>query len=557
MSATTMTPAMLDQTTSEQDFAACVQNLIADFPGPDAQRHAAHGGREAGNDSDLRRAQSGHRDAAAARAELVALLREAHPVYRERGSAAITRMRGWVLLALERVGVTDDELVYVLEELDNGHDAYLVAAAARALRSYARPQASFVPVVQKALATIRYSDEAVTLHQYSGYAFSAHGTTAARELRATQRWLKAPRHACCSVTTNVGTLAHPTPNARDQSPIASVDVPLEVRFEDQDRTPVEFTQFFRGKPTVVAFFYTRCNNPQKCSLTVSKLGRLQDLLRTRGLSQRIRTAAITYDPAFDLPHRLRAYAHERGVRFDADHRVLRATEHWDVLRAYFDLGVNFIGSIVNRHRIEVFVLDAQGRIAASFKRLQWNEEDVLAQAAKLLQSPDDRGDSNRPLSGLGRSDGAHDQPVARSSTLMRGSVSSASLGTLAAFAAVFFPKCAMCWTAYLSVLGIAGLERIPYAPWLLPIFIALMVVNIASLWPGPRGDVLPFALSVAGAQVILVLGIGCEVPGAAPLGLVLSAAGSFLAVKSRQIEPRRERDPHVAFAQAALADPPR
>ncbi len=534
-----MTPAMLDQTTSEQDFAACVRNLIADFPGTDAAHSRRH--------------------AAAARAELVALLREAHPVYKDRGSGAIVRMRGWILLALERVGVTDEELVYVLEELDNGHDPYLVAAAARALRSYPHPRVSFVSVVQKALATIRYSDEAVTLHHYSGYAFSAPGTTAARELRATQRWLKAERHACCSAAANTalanGALAQPSPNARDHSPIAPAGVPV-VTFEDQDRTPVEFAQFFRGKPTVVAFFYTRCNNAQKCSLTVSKLGRLQELLRARGLSQRIRTAAITYDPAFDLPHRLRAYAQDRGVRFDADHRVLRATEHWDVLRAYFDLGVNFVGSIVNRHRIELFVLDAQGRIAASFERLQWNEEDVLAQATKLLPSSDDRGNSDGPSSGSGRGDGTRDKPAPRAPALMRSSVGPATMGTIASIAAAFFPKCAMCWTAYLSVFGIAGLERVPYAPWLLPIFIALMVVNIASLWPGPRGDVLPFALAVAGAQVILVLGIGCEVPGAAPLGLALSAAGSFLSVKSRLIAQRRERELHVTFAPAAL-DPPR
>ena len=45
-------------------------------------------------------------------------------------------MRGWVLLAMARAGVSDDALIFVLEELDTGVDAYLVAAAARALRSY-------------------------------------------------------------------------------------------------------------------------------------------------------------------------------------------------------------------------------------------------------------------------------------------------------------------------------------------------------------------------------------------------------------------------------------
>src|SRR4051812_32311787 len=73
------------------------------------------------------------------RAELIDLLREERALYDQRGAATIVRMRGWVLLALARVGVDDAALLYVLEELDTSADAYLVAAAARALRSYIRP----------------------------------------------------------------------------------------------------------------------------------------------------------------------------------------------------------------------------------------------------------------------------------------------------------------------------------------------------------------------------------------------------------------------------------
>ena len=36
------------------------------------------------------------------RKELVGLLREDHPHYRQRGAATIVRMRGWVLLAIAR-----------------------------------------------------------------------------------------------------------------------------------------------------------------------------------------------------------------------------------------------------------------------------------------------------------------------------------------------------------------------------------------------------------------------------------------------------------------------
>ena len=70
---------------------------------------------------------------------LVDLLRENNPIYDQRGTAATIRMRGWVLLAFERLGLPETALLFVLEELDNGREPYLVAAAARSLRSFMSP----------------------------------------------------------------------------------------------------------------------------------------------------------------------------------------------------------------------------------------------------------------------------------------------------------------------------------------------------------------------------------------------------------------------------------
>src|SRR2546430_7554431 len=111
------------------------------------------------------------------RAELTDLLREDHPVYDQRSAASIVRMRGWILIALSHVGLTDTALLFVLEELDTGRDAYLVAAAARALRSYANPVAAFSPLVMRALTHLRYHDADVVFDLYGGYALSATRTT--------------------------------------------------------------------------------------------------------------------------------------------------------------------------------------------------------------------------------------------------------------------------------------------------------------------------------------------------------------------------------------------
>jgi protein SCO1/2 len=358
------------------------------------------------------------------RGQLTDLLREENPLYDERGAATIVRMRGWVLLAMARAGLSDASLIFVLEELDTGTDAYLVAAAARALRSYPRPNAALAPFMMRALTNIRYRDEPVSFATYGEYAVSSTGTSAVRELLATLAWLgphargilheleslraeggglsrklridveratlairaadqadDSSAHACCGATPDGAgnTSFRPSDSRRGSGPIASLVL------EDHNGELITFSEFFEGQPSIVVFFYTRCDNPMKCSLTITKLAGIQKLLEAQGFADQIRTAAITYDPTFDLPRRLRVYGQDRGMRMDDRHRILRATDDNDTLRKHFELGVNFIESLVNRHRIGLYILDAQGRTAVSFERLHWDEQQVVTRSIEVLK----------------------------------------------------------------------------------------------------------------------------------------------------------------------------
>jgi protein SCO1/2 len=154
--------------------------------------------------------------------------------------------------------------------------------------------------------------------------------------------------------------------------------------EDQECNRLTYGEFFNAKPAIVVFFYTRCNNSNKCSLTITKLGRLQKAIAEAGLEGQLKTAAITYDPEYDLPPRLKAYAENRGVVFSDEHRILRTTSGFHELQESFQLGVNFTAATVNRHTIELFILNSRGEIAATFSRLQWDIEEVLEQAKTLL-----------------------------------------------------------------------------------------------------------------------------------------------------------------------------
>jgi protein SCO1/2 len=354
---------------------------------------------------------------------LVELLSERIPVYRGRSANTINRMRGYLLAAFERAGLPEEALPYVFEELESGRDAYLVAAAARALRGRDCHDSDAVPFLLKAIDNIKYADDAVSFDSYRpSWPLSGH-TTALQEIASTLAWLGSETssalpalrslleepavlpasaraklesvisglsavESCCAVPTSSPCCSHHTETARPgihQIHHPRAEVPAGVELEDQDGARVTFSEFFTGKPSVVAFFYTRCDNPNKCSLTITKLGQLQRRLADLGLDGQIQTAAITYDPEFDLSARLRAYGENRGVVFTPSARLFRTRGALAPVQDYFELGVSFGETLVNRHRIELFLLDQRGRVAGAFTRLQWDSEEVLAQAASLVK----------------------------------------------------------------------------------------------------------------------------------------------------------------------------
>jgi protein SCO1/2 len=491
--------------------------------------------------------------AAMERDRLVDLLREDHAVYAQRSAATVVRMRGWALLKLARIGVTDAELLFVLEELDTGNDPYLVACAAHALRTHAHPTSAFAPFVMRAIHAIRYRDEPVSFEEYGAYAVSTDGTSPMRELLAALRWLGPAANSVLSDLVSLRDLSKKwrtemdctiemirTDDGMECCPVSALPKSVlswafgvrpkagsleDIVLQDENGVARGFDEVLQGHPSIVVFFYTRCDNPQKCSLTITKLARIQKLLQERGFAERVHTAAITYDPEFDLPERMRAYAVNRGVALDARHHMLRAMTGADLLRKHFELGVNFVESLVNRHRIEVFILDADGRISAFFQRIHWDERDVVDRAIQVCEEIAHRSDppTNRQLGG---------------------GATSSTLGLLSSIGIAFFPKCPMCWAAYLSMLGIAGADQIPYSPWLQPLLIGVLIVNLASVWLRGRqtGRFVAFYLVAAGAFALIALRLVLGWEPAGICGIALTFAGSALTAFEHRIAIRTSKE---------------
>ncbi len=340
----------------------------------------------------------------ARRDELLPLLHEGHPAYDGRGESAALRTRGWVMAAYESVGLPPEAVPAVLETLRTGLDPFAVAAAARAARGAAAPDPDLAKALAEALVGMRGRDDSVsfaglrprwpdpesttaltevlrTLRALGSAAHDVHGDLVeARRLHA-GTWSPAVRaelDAAIEATARAPlTLTELVPSPyRSPVPAGSQDVGSVV-LEDQAGRRTTFGELFGGRRHVVAFFYTRCGNPAKCSATVTRLAALAARLPEALPDEGVGVVGISYDPGYDTPERLAAYGAARGLAFSDTVRLLRAPTGHAVLREHFDLTVGYAGSLVNQHGVELYVVGGDTRTSHAWTRVTWTVDEVL------------------------------------------------------------------------------------------------------------------------------------------------------------------------------------
>lgn len=469
--------------------------------------------------------------------QLLAYLPQQHAIYRGKSTNAVKRERAQLFAAFRHTGLPESALPYVLEVLETEPHAYLVAGAARALRGWAEPRSWVVPYLLRAFQNVKCTDDTVLFDAWEPTDAPGISTTALQELCQTFRWFGA--HARSAVEDlrrlrqdgyinarikaeieqviqaieaddrNVESSCCDHPFRRSGPFLQSSHQPDEVVLEDQEGQKRTYREIFAGKPSVVVFFYTRCDNPNKCSLTISRVRELQQNLRAEGLDKAVRVAAITYDPYHDDPFRMKAYCEVRNLTLDDENRVFRAETGLPELLHYFDSGVNYAGSLVNHHATELFVLNASGAIVSRYGPLQWSGSEVVAD---LKNRVNEKPQKKLSISGF-----------------LKNKIA-AFVSPILSFVIVFFPKCPLCWTAYLSVFGITNMHVLRLASRSQPLLIALLGLNLVVLFRGAqkRNGLLPFYCSVLGLVCILFFGPVLQKTGFAYPGIGLLLLGALL-----------------------------
>jgi protein SCO1 len=338
---------------------------------------------------------------------LAGLLREDHPIHAGRSTRATAEVRARALVALAEGGTPAAALPYVVEELENGDEPVLVAAAARAVRGVDPPDIGLAGPLVAALTNAVGNDDVVALDGRDRSWPPAQPTTAVREVLAALRGLGpgcGAREALAEVRASRGHLLAPEALADLDATIAAMageptccghhaplalshepppdagPLPADILVEDQDGQRVRLTDHLSRAPTVLAMFYTRCANPRKCSLTITSLAAVARDLAAAGRLGDVQVAALSYDPGYDTPARLRRYGLDRGLPFGPAVRMFRAVDGQDRLREQLELHVGYAGSVVNRHAVELYLLDRSARPVRVWSRRRWAPADVLSEA---------------------------------------------------------------------------------------------------------------------------------------------------------------------------------
>lgn len=150
-------------------------------------------------------------------------------------------------------------------------------------------------------------------------------------------------------------------------------VPESTPFVDQAGNAFRFTQL-AGQNVVMAFIYTRCQDPRMCPLISAKFNQLQKLV-----DYRTHLVEVTLDPSYDRPAVLTAYAHQ--FQADPSRWTLLTGDPNTVLDFAAKFGVTAlpdprVGII---HSEDTVLVGRDGRIVDTITSTAWSPGELVAE----------------------------------------------------------------------------------------------------------------------------------------------------------------------------------
>jgi len=208
--------------------------------------------------------------------------------------------------------------------------------------------------------------------------------TATLVVDGTQSWLEDV------VITEDSTPVAGAPAVEGADPNPGDAVP-DYRLINQDGKTIRI-QDYKGKALLLTFIYTRCQDPNQCTLMSSNFAAIdQELQKQPQLYGKTHLLSVSFDPAYDTPKVLRSYGAAHTGKYSEE-----TFAHWEFasgspdevkgiakffgLRYYLDTPS---GTEQVIHSLRTAVIGPDGKIVKVYRGNEWKPEELVSELQKV------------------------------------------------------------------------------------------------------------------------------------------------------------------------------
>jgi protein SCO1/2 len=163
---------------------------------------------------------------------------------------------------------------------------------------------------------------------------------------------------------------------------------------NQDGTPIRLSQY-KGKALALTFVYTRCPQPDQCTLMSNNFAVIdRELQQQPEVYAKTHLLTISFDPEFDTPKVMRSYGASHTGRYSDE-----TFQHWEFatgsadevkrIAEYFGLRYfkdSSTGEEQVTHSLRTAVIDAQGKVVKLYRGNEWKPAEIANDLKSLTSN---------------------------------------------------------------------------------------------------------------------------------------------------------------------------
>jgi len=186
------------------------------------------------------------------------------------------------------------------------------------------------------------------------------------------------------VVTEDSTPAPNAPPVEGAGPNAGDEVP-NYRLVNQDGNAIHLHDY-KGKILLLTFIYTRCQDPNQCTLMSSNFAAIDKQLQTQpDLLEKTHLLSVSFDPAYDTPKVLRSYGASYTGKYSDE-----TFKHWEFASGSEDevkgiakyFGFRYYNDTPSGeeqviHTLRTALIGADGKVIKVYRGNDWKPEELV------------------------------------------------------------------------------------------------------------------------------------------------------------------------------------